>query len=233
MNKRILFIQHYDTEFEDTAWNHLGALGFERIAVQPFKGETLPELDDIAGVVIYGGSQNVSELDQFPFLNDEMALIKRAIELHIPTLGICLGGQLISYVLGGEVSRRRPIECEFGFYALTAAEASENWIPTPFYAAQAHYEEFSIPVGAVRLAGGERFANQAFRFGDKVFALQFHPETTEEIFKDWQLADWAMYEVNGSQTRDEQDHLIAQHCETQLQWFKQFLQSLYGSASIH
>ncbi len=233
MSQRILFIQHYDTELEDTAWTHLGALGYERVAVQPFKGENLPELDDIAGVVIYGGSQNVSELDKFPFLNNEIALIKNAIEQRIPTLGICLGGQLISHALGGKVSRRDPTECEFGLYPLSASEDSEGWIPSPFYAAQAHYEEFSIPPGAVRLAASERFRNQAFSFDEHVFALQFHPETTEEIFKDWQLADWAMYGVIGAQTKGEQDLLIEQHCETQLQWFRQFLQSLFGSPNVH
>ena len=229
MAKRILFIQHYDTELEDTAWSYLGALGYERIAVQPFKGETLPALDDFAGIVVYGGSQNVSEFDKFPFLADEAALIKRAIEQNIPTLGICLGGQLICHALGGEVSRRNPVECEFGLYPLTAAAASENWIPSPFYVAQAHYEEFSIPQGAVRLASSERFPNQAFRFGENTFALQFHPETTEEIFKDWQVADWAMYEVNGAQTKSEQDSLIEQHCAAQLHWFKQLLQTLFSS----
>lgn len=230
MSRRILFIGHYDTQLEDTAWLHLGARGFDRIFVKPFKGEPLPDpADDFAGIVIYGGSQNVSELDQSPFLEKEIALIQRAIEYKIPLLGICLGGQLISHALGGEVRRRAPLECEFGFYNITATESAQDWIPSPFYVNQAHYEEFSIPPGATRLAGSDRFQNQAFRFGDNVYGLQFHPETTEEIFKDWQQADWAMYGDSGAQTKEEQDALLEPHCTIQLQWFEQFLESLFPS----
>jgi len=228
MTKRILFIQHYETELVDTAWQHLGALGFEQVGMKPFKGEQLPDtLDDFAGIVIYGGSQNVTELERYPFLKDEIALVLRAIDHGIPVLGICLGGQLISHALGGTVWRREPQECEFGFYALTPTEAAKSWLPSPFYAVQAHYEEFSVPRNAVHLATSARFPNQAFRFGHTVYALQFHPETDREIFEDWQRADWAMYGIAGAQTKEEQDALVEQHSEAQTIWFKAFLESLF------
>ena len=230
MSDSILFIHHYETELVDTAWSHLGTLGFDLVNVKPFNGEPLPySLDGYAGIVVYGGSQNVTELDQFPFLQQEIDLIRTAIQEDVPVLGICLGGQLIAHALGADVSGRSPKECEFGIYSLSPTAAGQGWIPQPFYAVQAHYEEFSVPEGAEALATSGRFKNQAFRYGDKVFALQFHPETTLEIFKDWQQADWAMYGINGAQTKTMQDALASRHCEIQQRWFESFLTTLFAS----
>ncbi|MBX2869129.1 MAG: type 1 glutamine amidotransferase [Acidiferrobacterales bacterium] len=228
MSDSILFIHHYETELVDTAWAHLGKLGFDQVDVKPFKGEPLPDsLTDFAGIVIYGGSQNITELDQFPFLQKEIELILNAIEESIPVLGICLGGQLIAHALGGDVSRRTPAECEFGIYPLNPTVAGKNWIPASFHAVQAHYEEFSIPPGAVKLATSERFPNQAFCYRDNVYALQFHPETTLEILRDWQQADWAMYGINGAQSKADQDKFADTHTEIQRRWFESFLDQLF------
>ena len=230
MSKTIIFIDHHENPQDDLAWTYLGQLGFERKLICPFKGEAIDvPADEIWGTAIYGGSHNVGEQASYPFLKDELDWITRCLEQDLPMLGLCLGGQLIAHALGAEVGPRKPMECEFGYYPIQPTEHGENWIPDNFHATQAHYEEFALPHGVVHLAESERFPNQAFSYREKVVGLQFHPEVTADIFRRWQESDWAMYDVQGAQTREQQDALIDMHQKIQGAWFRQLLESLFGS----
>lgn len=83
----------------------------------------------------------------------------------------------------------------------------------------------------MHLAEGERFPNQAFRYQEKVIGLQFHPEVTSHIFRRWQSAEWAMFGVEGAQTREQQDEMIDVHDAAQGMWFKQTLETLFGNTA--
>ena len=183
--------------------------------------------------MIYGGGQNVGEQDRYPFLTEELRWIEGCLSRDIPTLGLCLGGQMMAHVLGAGVFRRKPPECEFGCYPLSPTEAGQGWIPNGFHGTEAHYEEFDIPAGATHLASSERFPNQAFRYGDKHYGLQFHPEIDRHIFYRWQRADWAMYRVRGSQDPTEQTRLLSLHDEMQGKWFRGFLEELFLQPDGH
>lgn len=226
----IVFVDHHENPMDDRAWTHLGALGYDRRLVCPFRGETLgapgPE---VAGTVIYGGAQSANDQDLHPFLGEEIRWIERCMEGGLPVLGLCLGGQLLARVLGARVRSRTPRECEFGYYPLTPTTAGRDWLPDGFHATEAHYEEFDIPAGAVHLAASERFPHQAFRYGDNALGLQFHPEIDKRIFRRWQAADWAMFGIPGAQERHEQDHLMKQHDEAQGIWFHGVLEALFGT----
>ena len=74
------------------------------------------------------------------------------------------------------------------------------------------------------------FPNQAFRYGSKVYALQFHSEVTIEGFRRWQNAPWAMYARLGAQPREEQDRLMYRHDADQAEWYYGFLGTLFGKA---
>ncbi len=230
VTKTIVFIDHHENLMDDIAWTHLGQLGFERRLICPFKGETMDlPLEGVHGTVIYGGSQNVGEQDVYPFLKDEIDWIERCIRQDLPVLGICLGGQLIAHALGATVGPRKPRECEFGYYPIKPTAHGTDWLPESLHATQAHYEEFSLPESAVHLAEGERFPNQAFSYQENVIGLQFHPEVTSHIFRRWQSAEWAMFGVEGAQTREQQDVLIDEHDDAQGMWFKQTLETLFGN----
>ncbi|MGI9265142.1 MAG: type 1 glutamine amidotransferase [Gammaproteobacteria bacterium] len=233
MSKTIVFIDHHENIMDDLAWTHLGQLGFERRLICPFKGEAIDvSADEIWGTVIYGGSQNVGEQTEHPFLKQELDWITQCIGQDLPTLGLCLGGQLIAHALGAPVGPRKPIECEFGYYPITPTAHGDNWIPDTLHTTQAHYEEFALPDGAIHLAESERFPNQAFRYQENVIGLQFHPEVTATIFRRWQNAEWAMFDVDGAQTREQQDALLEQHDAAQGAWFKQTLETLFGNPEV-
>lgn len=230
MSKTIIFIDHHENPLDDLAWTHLGQLGFARKLICPFKGETIDSApEDIWGTVIYGGSHNLGEQATYPFLKDELDWVTRCLERDLPMLGLCLGGQMIAHALGAEVGPRKPQECEFGYYPLMPTAHGESWIPDNFHATQAHFEEFALPQGVVHLAQSERFPNQAFSYREKAVGLQFHPEVTADIFRRWQASDWAMFDVKGAQTREQQDALIEEHDEIQGAWFRQLLESLFGN----
>lgn len=228
----IVFVDHHENPMDDRAWTCIGDMGLGRRLVCPFRGEELGDPGpEVAGTVIYGGAQNVGEQDRFPFLRGEIRWIERCLEKGLPVLGLCLGGQLLAHVLGARVGARVPRECEFGYYPLMPTAAGLGWLPDGMHVTQAHYEEFDIPAGAVHLASSERFAHQAFRYGENAFGLQFHPEINKQVFRRWQAADWAMFGVPGAQEKHEQDRLMDKHDDVQGRWFRGLLESLFHTTA--
>ncbi len=231
MVRSLLLVRHGDDPPDDRVFTFAVTRGFEPVMVKPFAGEALPPLDDaVAGIVVYGGKFNVFDTDLHPFLKDEARLIEQAIDTGLPLLGICQGAQQIAHTLGATVGPRPDGLHEFGYHGLAVSEEAQAIIPDGLVVAQAHFHGFDIPAGAVRLAGTPAFPNQAFRYGDRAFGLQFHPEVTIEGFRRWQDAPWAMYGKPGAQSRAEQDRLMAEHDVAQARWFYGFLDWLFATA---
>lgn len=149
-------------------------------------GNPLP--DSVAGfdgLVLMGGPMSVN--DPLPWIPRSEHLIRDAVDRGIPVLGHCLGGQLISKALGGEVTLN-PVP-EFGWQDVRCADTPEarHWLqglPDPFPAFHWHGETFSLPEGAVHLLSSEYCHNQAFAFGPTL-AFQCHIEMTQELITDW------------------------------------------------
>jgi len=229
MNK-IILIDHHDNPRDDRAAEYLKESGFELDLRCPFKGDPLPPVqEEIKGVVIYGGSMNVTEVETHPYLADEMEWIETCLRADTKILGICLGAQLLAHTLGARVGAREDNRCEFGYYEINPTEAGKGWIPDRFLVTQAHFQEFDIPEGAVHLAYGEHFKNQAFRYTESAIGLQFHPEVSARIFRRWQNAEWAFFDSFGAQTRTRQEQLIDKADPIQGDWFRGLLTDLFGS----
>ena len=225
----IILIDHHDNPRDDVASVFLHEQGFDIDVRRPFLGDPLPEPDDdLRGVVIFGGSMNVTEMDEHPYLEDETRWINKCMKANVRLLGICLGAQLIAHTLGARVGFPKHGKCEFGYYPIKPTPAGKNFIPDPFFVTQAHFQEFDVPHGATLLASGDTYQNQAFQHGENTFGFQFHPEIDFNIFTRWQDSDWAFFDAPGAQSREEQDQIKAQADPVQGAWFRQFLTDFFG-----
>ena len=73
--------------------------------VHPHRGDSLPRPEEVDGIVVFGGAESVTQIDRYPYLVDEMALLHEAVAQDVPVLGICLGAQVLAHALGGSVRR--------------------------------------------------------------------------------------------------------------------------------
>ena len=142
--------------------------------------------DDL--LIILGGPISVNDKTMFPFIDAEITLLKERIAADKPTLGICLGAQLIANALGAKIFPGK--EKEIGWYPLDITEAGKHSSLRYLSAEHCsmlhwHGETFDLPQGAVLLASSEKFTNQAFSYGENVLALQFHPEITQRSMEKW------------------------------------------------
>lgn len=162
--------------------------------VRPHAGEALPDsLAAYRALVVLGGPQDAHGAPDgtgapwFPALE---ALLRLAVREKVPTLGICLGGQLLAKALGGEVARSASGP-EIGPALVAKRDVADNdplFRPLPFTpdVMQWHYDEITeLPPGATLLAASPRFANQAFRVGTVAWGLQFHIECDTALVAYW------------------------------------------------
>ena len=151
-------------------------------------GVRWPPLDDVDGLVVMGGPMGVSEQDRYPFLTRELELLRQAIRAGRPVLGVCLGAQLLAAALGAAVTRNP--QKEIGWYSLIRESGAEgDPLFEPFGSTETvfqwHGDTFALPKGAVRLASSPLCREQAFRYGDNVYGLQFHLEMTQAMIRAW------------------------------------------------
>lgn len=186
--KKILAIEHIACEplgrFESEA---AGLASFSYL--RPYRGEPVPgSFEGWDGIIILGGPIAVYEASEYKYLENELRLIRRAIDADFPVLGICLGSQLIAAAAGARVYPGGQRETGWDSVALTGEAAADplfSGLPDPLPVFQLHGDTFDLPAGAVRLASSSAYANQAFRLGQNLYGLQFHVEVTGSLVKDW------------------------------------------------
>jgi len=139
-------------------------------------------------LVVLGGPIGVYEEDIYPFLAPEIAAIKKRLAADKPTLGICLGAQLIAKALGAPVYPGR--EKEIGWSPLLLSAAGYK-SPVRHLAADQmfmfhwHGDTFDLPEGASLLAGTGICLHQAFSWGKATLAFQCHPEVRARDLEKW------------------------------------------------
>ncbi len=146
-----------------------------------FESDYLPDLQQVDLLIVMGGPMSVNDEDQFPWLVEEKAFIRKAIHAGKPVLGVCLGAQLIAEALGAAVYPNSVKE--IGWFPITGIEPAENntfCFPKALEVFHWHGETFELPPGAIRLASSKGCENQAFQFKSSVMGLQFHLETTPQ-----------------------------------------------------
>ena len=143
-------------------------------------------LDGYAGLVVLGGPQNANERELEPIRQ----LLRDAVAAELPTLGVCLGGQLLAAANGGRVEPN-PDGPEIGAQLIakrTAASTDPLFgsLPITPDVLQWHFDAITtLPPGAVQLASSPMCEQQAFRLGRLAWGIQFHIETTPEIVRGW------------------------------------------------
>jgi GMP synthase-like glutamine amidotransferase len=137
------------------------------------------------GLVFMGGPMSVN--DDLPWIPPVLQLIRQSVAASVPVLGHCLGGQLISKALGGNVGRNPVKEIGWGEILVADNPAARLWFGPGierFESFHWHGETFTIPPGAVRIMGNRHCQNQGFVIGNSL-GMQCHVEMTEELVKSW------------------------------------------------
>lgn len=168
--------------------------GAELAMCSPAAGQSLPaDLAGYSALVVLGGEMGAYDDERARWLPQLRQLLAEAVRTELPTLGVCLGAQLLAAATGG---RARPAETpEYGSQLVAKRQAAANdpllrEVPITPDVLQWHVDEISeLPPGAVLLASSPVCEVQAFRIGRLAWGLQFHIETTPDIVAQWAQQD--------------------------------------------
>lgn len=184
---RALVLQHVACEppavFEDV----MRERSWQILRVELDEGEPLPA-GGFDAIVAMGGPMSVLDEHEHPWLVAEKALIRDAVRSGVPFWGSCLGVQLLAAALGARVYPGVAPEVGVLPVMLTPdgrADPVFGGLPGAFPTLQWHGDTFDLPDGAVLLASSPAYANQAFRFGETAYGVQFHVEVTRGLSLEW------------------------------------------------
>jgi len=178
---RAHYLQHVPFEGIGRMADWLATQGYMVTHTALYENPVFPDCAELDLLIIMGGPMSVHDEHAFPWLAAEKAFIRAALQSGIPTLGICLGAQLIAHALGARVYKN-PVR-EIGWYPVfnVPAESELHFaFPRKTTVFHWHGETFDLPKGAVWLARSEGCKHQAFQWGERAIGLQFHLETTPE-----------------------------------------------------
>lgn len=208
--KKILIIKTGETtpeilarrgDFEDWIISGMGVDKEAASVVDVVRGADLPGPDDVAGVVITGSHDMVT--DRLDWSERTAKWLPGVVSRGIPVLGICYGHQLLAHAMGGCVGNN-PRGLEFGNTTIDLIETA--WtdpllkdFPSPLEVHASHSQTvLELPEGAVHLASNPMDSNHAFRIGECAWGIQFHPEFDADImteyidaFHDWLVENGA------------------------------------------
>jgi GMP synthase-like glutamine amidotransferase len=178
---RCLVVQHVEPEGPYAIGVALRSSGGSLDIRRVFDGDDLPEdTDGFDGLVVMGGPASATTDDGFPTRRAELRLLVDALDRGIPTLGVCLGAQLLVVAAGGTV-RPGAEGAEIGWAPIELSpEASSDPLLADLPPAPTvlhwHGDTYDLPASATHLASSARYLNQAFRVGEHAWGLQFHVE---------------------------------------------------------
>lgn len=178
---RIQYIIHADFELPGIIETWAKQNQFTESFCSPFRGEKLPHPRDFDLIIVMGGPQSAGNTIESPYLADEIVLIKEAIEVGIPVLGICLGAQLIGEALGAR-TERSPYK-EVGVFPIELTEEGRKDpllkdLPKQFSVVHWHNDMPGITAEAKILATSKGCPRQIIRYSPLVYGFQCHPEIT-------------------------------------------------------
>ncbi|MGN9812816.1 glutamine amidotransferase [Micromonospora sp. BQ11] len=181
-------------------------------------------------LVVLGGPVGVGDAARYPFLDDELRTVAARVSHGDPTLGICLGAQLIAAALGTAVTPTGRIEV--GYAPLTLSSAGEDSVLSPLRDTPVlhwHGDQFDIPDEAALLAETPGFPHQAFAIGHDVLGLQFHLEADHTQIERWLVGhahELASHDIDPSAIRADAERYGPRLAERARQVFTTWLDGI-------
>lgn len=156
--------------------------GHDLFCTRLWAGDVLPPADSLAALIVMGGPMGIYDHDEYPWLLAEKSFLTEVVAQETPTLGICLGAQLLADVLGAEVTANW--EKEIGWFPVQTTtdmpESLASVFPREMNVFHWHGDTFTLPDDAVRIFESVACENQAFLYKEHTLGLQFHLETTRD-----------------------------------------------------
>lgn len=187
--RKVLVFQHVANKILGTLNPTLKEHGL-RMRYINFEREpsAMPSVERYNGLIVLGGNMGVYEAEKYTHIKTEIKLIEEALKKDIPILGICLGSQLLAHVLGGSVKKHT--QKEVGWCDVTLTEEGQKDSLFQHFGKkekifQLHGDTFSLPQSTVHLAYSDVCPAQAFRYGQKVYGMQFHLEADAAMIHRW------------------------------------------------
>jgi GMP synthase-like glutamine amidotransferase len=210
---RVLVVQHAAHEGLGWLFDWLPAAGVDVHPIHPYLGHRVPPSVEGDALIVLGGPMGANDDADAAWLPATRDLLSTAVDDGVPTLGICLGAQLLAVASGGVVSRG-DIGPELGYGEVTV-DAEEDILLSAgvMPVVQWHYDTVTtLPPSAVLLASSASYPVQAFRVGEVAWGLQFHIEATPDMVRDWAaqddvdpaIADAVAFRVDALRTAGEQ-----------------------------
>ncbi len=196
--RHVLIIQHARHEHPAIILRALETQGIASTVLRVFENPKIPPLNEISGLICLGGPMHANDQETHPWIKDEIELLRKSTDAGLPVVGICLGAQLLAIALGGKVEKN--LGWEIGWHPLSLSlEGLRDPVlsgvgstPTVY---QWHEDTFHLPKEAVLLAASERCPRQAFRWGDRAYGFQFHPEADHQLVEEWLSTDDIEHEI--------------------------------------
>ena len=199
---RALVVQHHPSEGLGWFQEWLPAASLDVHPIHPYLGHRVPTSVEGDALIVLGGPMGCMDDDQATWLPAVRSLLRTAVDDGVPTLGVCLGAQLLAAATGGYVERGAHGP-ELGLGTVQIDEGDDLVMAGPMPVVQWHFDAItSLPPGAVLLGSSDRYEIQAFRLGDVAWGLQFHVEATTAMVQEWADNDAAGVREAGREPRD-------------------------------
>jgi GMP synthase-like glutamine amidotransferase len=199
---RALVVQHHPAEGLGWFQEWLPAAQLDVHPIHPYLGHRVPTSVEGDALIVLGGPMGCMDDDRATWLPAVRSLLRTAVDDGVPTMGICLGAQLLAAATGGYVERgsRGP---ELGLGSVQIAADDDLLLAGPMPVVQWHFDAItSLPPGAVPLGSSELYEFQAFRLGEVAWGLQFHIEATTAMVQEWADTDLAAVRETGREPAD-------------------------------
>ena len=198
---RLLVLQHLEREHPGLFIKLAEERGFSVVTFRLDLGDSLPELCDGDLLLVLGGPMSIKDIGNgtYPWLDEEVSLLKEALNQGVGIIGVCLGSQLLAYAAGGDVEELREGEfykplAEIGWDNVFPQSVDDNCKLTkllsfPFPVLHWHGDRILLPDTADLIASSFRCKEQLFRIGSSAYGIQFHIEIDDKMVNRWITED--------------------------------------------